>query len=239
MRKSFLCLLAASSIALSAFDANATSMSISPIMVEVQAPASASRVTLENTGSDQMNAQVRVFKWVQTNGKDELLPTRDVVASPPAVKMEPGKKTVIRIVRTSKTPVQAEETYRLLIDEVPQPAEKGTSAVSMAIQYSVPVFFGRQAGKHQLNWNARISKGQLVVEAANEGTRRARISNMKIGLPGGKAINVSEGLAGYVLSDSRRVWIAKPRSLTPGSKITISAQSEQGPVNATAAVTGQ
>jgi fimbrial chaperone protein len=232
-------LLAASCISFAAGAATASSLSISPISVEVPTPAGASRITLENDGTDPVNAQVRVFKWVQRNGKDELVPTRDVVASPPAIKMLPGKKTLIRVVRVNKAPIAAEETYRLLVDEVPQPAKEGQRAVSFTIQYSVPVFFQPVNGRQQLSWNARIAQGKLVVEAANAGTRRAKLSQMKIGLPDGKAINVSEGLAGYVLTNSRKVWLAKPRALKPGSKITITAQSEQGPINVTASVAAQ
>jgi fimbrial chaperone protein len=239
MKHLLLGMMTASALILPTGLAGATSLSITPISIEVQAPSGASRITLENDGTDTMNAQIRVFKWIQKNGKDELIATRDVVASPPAIKMAPGKKTVVRIVRTSKRPIVGEENYRLLVDEVPQPSRVGQKAVSFAIQYSVPVFFTSRPGQQQLSWNARISKGQLVVEAANEGTRRAKLSQMKIGLPGGSAINVSDGLAGYVLSDSRRTWVTKPRTLKAGAQIKIIAQSELGPVNATATVASQ
>jgi fimbrial chaperone protein len=238
MRNWTLGILTATSLALSATLAGATTLSISPISIEVQAPGGASRVTLENAGKDVVQAQIRVFKWVQENGKDKLVPTRDVVASPPAIKMEPGKKTVVRVVRISKTPVESEESYRLIVDEVPQPA-KNAKAVSFAIQYSVPVFFTNTKGDQQLTWNARLNKGQLVVAASNSGTRRAKLSQMQLKLPDGSVATVAEGLAGYVLPGSSRTWVAKPRTLKNGSKILIVATSELGPINATTLVAGQ
>lgn len=239
MRNFFHSLLAVSSIALSAVSADATSLSISPVSIEVAAPGSSSRVTLENNGSELVSAQVRVFKWVQKNGKDELVPTRDVVASPPVIKIQPGKKNVVRVVRVGKVPVDAEETYRLLVSEIPTPKQAASKAVSFAIQYSVPVFFVSQRGGEQLSWTARMNKGNLVVEAANAGTRRAKLINMKIGVPGGKSITVAEGLAGYVLPSSSKAWIARPKALKSGSTVTITAKTEQGLVNATALVAGQ
>lgn len=232
-------LLAVSTIALSAVSAEATSLSISPVSIEVAAPGSSSRVTLENNGSEIVSAQVRVFKWIQKNGKDELVPTRDVVASPPVIKIQPGKKNIVRVVRVGKEPVAGEETYRLLVSEIPTPAQAANKAVSFAIQYSVPLFFTSKRGNEELVWSARMNKGNLVVEAENGGSRRAKLVNMKIGVPGGRSITVAEGLAGYVLPDSRKVWLARPKSIKPGSNITITAQTEQGPVNATALVADQ
>jgi fimbrial chaperone protein len=238
MRNWTLGILTATSLAIMATAAAATSISISPISIEVQAPGGASRVTLENAGKDPVQAQIRVFKWVQENGKDKLVPTRDVVASPPAIKMEPGKKSVVRVVRVSKTPVAAEESYRLIVDEVPPPVKSGKS-VSFAIQYSVPVFFTNAPGEQNLAWDARISKGQLVISASNSGTRRAKLSQMQLKLPDGKIATVAEGLAGYVLPGSSRTWVAKPRALKTGNKISIVATSELGPINASTSIAGQ
>ncbi len=232
-------LLTASFLAISAASASATSLAVSPISVEVTAPGASSRVTLENGGTEPLAAQVRIFKWVQKNGRDELVATRDVVASPPVVKIQPGSKNVVRVVRISKQPVVAEETYRLLVSEVPTPDQAAKRSISLAIQHSIPVFFVPNKGAPQLSWNARLVKGRLVVEAANAGTRRAKLTNMSIGLPGGKQIQVAEGLAGYVLPDSRKYWVARPGNLKTGNQISIIAKSEQGPVNATASVAGQ
>ncbi len=224
--------------ALFAGSAEAASVKLSPLTLEVDAPSSATKLSLENDGDESVTAQVRVFKWQQVNGKDELVATRDVVASPPALKIEPGKKSIIRVVRVSKAPVAAEESYRLLIDEVPKKDTNG-AGVKIAIQYSVPLFISAQRGTQQLNWTARMSKGILVMEAANQGTRRAKLSDMSVGLPGGKSIRIAEGLAGYVLADSQKKWAAKSKAVAPGATITVTAQSELGPVNGTATVQGQ
>ena len=49
--------------------ADASSLQITPVNIEVPAPGAASKVTLANAGSEQLSAQIRVFKWVQKNGK--------------------------------------------------------------------------------------------------------------------------------------------------------------------------
>ncbi len=66
----------------------ASSLQISPVNIEVPAPGAVSRITLNNMGDETLNARIRIYKWVQINGKDKLAATRDVVASPPALKLE-------------------------------------------------------------------------------------------------------------------------------------------------------
>jgi fimbrial chaperone protein len=230
-------LLAAAAIFATSVVASASSLQVTPVNIEVPAPGAASTVTLSNFGVEAVNAQIRIFKWVQTNGKDELIPTRDVVASPPAVKMAAGKKSVIRIVRLSKTPAAAEETYRLIIDEVPKPPKPGAAGVGFAVRYSVPVFFSKSGEDIDLSWKASIAGGQLVLTAANAGGRRVRLASLRV-TSAGKTINIGQGLAGYVLGQSSKIWTVKSgaKSIAPGGTITILAQGDNGPIEATAKV---
>jgi fimbrial chaperone protein len=214
----------------------ASSLQITPVNIEVPAPGAASKVTLANSGDEQLNAQIRVFKWVQKNGKDELVETRDVVASPPAVKLGPGKKTVIRVVRVSKTPAATEESYRLIVDEVPTKPKPGAAGVGFAIRYSVPVFFSKPGEDSDLNWSASMQNGQLVLKAQNAGGRRVRLAALKVTGGSGKAVSFGNGLSGYVLGQSSRVWVAKSKSIAPGNTVKIVAQGDNGPIEATAKV---
>lgn len=214
----------------------ASSLQITPVNIEVPAPGAASKVTLANAGSEQVNAQIRVFKWVQKNGKDELVETRDVVASPPALKLAPNGKTVIRVVRVNKTPAAAEESYRLIVDEVPTKPKVGDAGVGFAIRYSVPVFFSKPGQDADLNWSATVSNGQLVLKVDNAGGRRARLAALTVTGKGGKSVSFGSGLSGYVLGQSSRVWVAKAKAIAPGNTIKIVAQGDNGPIEATAKV---
>jgi len=217
--------------------ASASSLQIMPINIEVPAPGAASTVTLSNTGGDQINAQIRIFKWVQQNGQDELVPTKDVVASPPAVKLAPGKKGVIRVVRLGKTPAATEETYRLIVDELPKPVKAGQAGVGFSVRYSIPVFFSKSGEDADLSWRASMVKGQLVLNAANAGGRRVRVASLTVANGNGKTLRVGEGLAGYVLGQSSKQWTVKGASkFAAGGTIKITAQGDNGPIEATAKV---
>lgn len=230
-------LLAAVAISASSAVASASSLQVSPVNIEVPAPGAASTVTLNNEGGDTINAQIRIFKWIQKNGKDELVPTRDVVASPPAVKLVAGKKSVIRIVRMIKSPAVTEESYRLIVDEVPRPPKVGSAGVGFTVRYSIPVFFSKNGQDSEISWKASMIKGRLVLTASNSGGRRVRLASLRV-VSAGKTINVGQGLAGYVLGQSSREWAVKSgaKSIAPGGTITILAQGDNGPIEATAKV---
>jgi len=230
-------LLAAVAISASSAVASASSLQVSPVNIEVPAPGAASTVTLNNDGGDTINAQIRIFKWIQKNGKDELVPTRDVVASPPAVKLVAGKKSVIRIVRVIKSPAVTEESYRLIVDEVPKPPKAQQAGVGFTVRYSIPVFFSKSGEDSEISWKASMIKGQLVLTASNSGGRRVRLASLRV-VNAGKTVNVGQGLAGYVLGQSSREWAVKSgvKSIAPGGTITILAQGDNGPIEATAKV---
>jgi fimbrial chaperone protein len=215
----------------------ASSLQVAPVNIEVPAPGAASTITLKNSGKGSVNAQVRVFKWTQVDGKDQLVPTKEVVASPPAVKLGPGKSSVVRIVRRSKTPASTEESYRLVVDEVPKAPSVAQAGVGFAMRYSVPVFFSAPDQETDLSWTARIAGGQLRIVAENGGGRRIRLADLKV-VKGGKSVSVGQGLAGYVLGESSHVWLVKggAKLAGPGSTIKIIAKSDNGPIEATAKV---
>ncbi len=236
MRSWIAALFLASTAATFSAEAMASSLQITPINIEVPAPGAASKVTLANAGDEVLNAQIRIFRWVQQNGQDQLVETRDVIASPPAIKLGAGKKSVIRVVRVNKTPAATEESYRLIVDEVPKPPKPGMAGVGFAIRYSVPVFFSKPGEDIDLGWSAGVSNGKVVVKAANSGGRHVRLSGLKVVADNGKAVSFGSGLSGYVLGQSSRMWIAKSKAIAPGSTIKIVAQGDNGPIEATAKV---
>ena len=121
-RSRFAALLLTAALVASPLAAAAASLSVSPVSLEIAAPGAASSLTLGNTGTEAINAQIRVYQWTQSNGADVLTPTRDVVASPPFLKLAPGLSNVVRVVRLAKTPLAHEEAYRLVVDELPKTA---------------------------------------------------------------------------------------------------------------------
>ncbi len=234
MRHHNLALLPAAMLALCAAlpSAEAAQIHVRPVLIELAAPAAAATLTLNNRGKGLVTAQIRVFRWTQVNGQDKLTPTRDVVASPPLLRMAPGRDNVVRVVRISKRPVKGEESYRLVVDQIPEKKQKGTGVV-FAVRYLIPVFFyERGASAPKVSWKAARKGRKIILTAHNAGARHERVSRLRIS-SGGKTQVISTGLAGYVLGKSTKTW-TKPLRLRAKGTITIKGQGIHGALTAKA-----
>lgn len=231
--RNFLALVAASVISVST--AQAASLQVAPVSLEVQAPGAAATITLRNEGTTPLNAQIRLFRWIQANGQEKLDPTDEVVASPPIATLPPKTDYTVRLVRVTKRPVSAGESYRLFVDELPDPKARRNRVVTLVMRYSIPVFFyPHDTADAKLAWSVEQRGGRVYVAATNDGDRHVRISALKLGDGSGTTASFGNGLTGYVLGRSTMRWEAPGNfhRLGAGSPIVISAQGDYGPINA-------
>jgi fimbrial chaperone protein len=211
----------------------AGSLEVKPILIDVPAGGAASSLSLTNAGGEVLNAQLRVFRWTQSGGKDELTPTRDVVASPPMAKIAPGGDLLVRVVRTAKTPLQREESYRLIVDELPK---SGGNGVQLLVRYSIPVFFGGgETALPKLRWSVSPKGKNIVISATNEGSRRARISGLTLMGKSAPVAALGAGLNGYVLAGQTMQWTVPAKASLSGT-LMVTAETDRGPLKAPAAI---
>ena len=216
----------------------AGSLSVSPTLIDQAAPNNAAAVTLQTPGKEPIRIQMRIFRWTQIDGEDRLEPTRDVVASPPMLKIAPGTDYTVRVVRTVKRPVVGEESYRLLVDQLPEPKDRKANRVNLVIRHSIPVFF--RAGDERgpvVGWSAVKTKQELKLTVRNDGDHRIRLANLVVKAASGKVLRKVNGLAGYVLSHSAMTWtISGAGDVSAGSELDIAGLGEGGPFHGTSLV---
>ena len=192
-------------------------LQLAPIPIEIRAPQTAAVLSLGNRASAEVALQTRVFRWTQENGEDRLTPTTDLVVSPPIAKVPAGQSLVVRVVRVLRAPPAGEETYRVLVDELPpeKRVAKGQS-LQILMRYSVPVFYlpeGTDAAEPALAWQlARQGDGALRLSASNPGPRRVRVSGVQLRDATGQTAMLATGaeLNGYVLAGRTLQWTLKP-----------------------------
>jgi fimbrial chaperone protein len=183
----------------------AEGLRVSPVTLDVTAPGAATVLTLRNEGRAPITVQTRVFRWQQRNGQESLIPTREVVVSPPMTRLAPGTAQTIRVVRPGKSLVQGEEAYRIIVDEVPdRNAPNGT--VAFATELRIPLFFTASGAKApSVRWSLRETAGGIVLQAQNTGDRRLRIADLRLGRDS-RVVLRRNGLLGYVLGNSVMQW---------------------------------
>lgn len=223
-------------------------LQLSPVSIQFNTADRAQALWLTNSGVTPLHAQVRVFRWTQVQGEDRLDPTNDLVASPPLVEIEPGRSQLVRIVRRSEVAGLREESFRLLVDEIPIRQEgsskesPGRPSLQFLLRYSVPVFIGSELGSQAFDasgisgeWTGAPAAPKLTI--VNTGPRRLRISEVVHEDASGRKTTLVPGLLGYVLAGQRVSWPmpASARNLGPG---VIKARLHEAPQDFPIATTG-
>lgn len=208
--------------------AMASGLQVSPISLSIQARENASGLTLSNTGDNVVHAQVRVYHWSQDKTGDQLTLSRGLLASPPMIELNPNDKQLIRIIR-AKAPPQGssavEDSYRVLVNELPIKSPDQKSGLQFALSYSLPVFVQpvgvvKTAPKRQWSTHVQPEGKQIKLRVHNSGNGHAQLASLSFVDTTGTSIDVHKGLLGYVLPGATMYWTLKtpPSALTTGGK---------------------
>ncbi|WP_413501134.1 molecular chaperone [Psychrobacter maritimus] len=208
--------------------AMASGLQVSPISLSIQARENASGLTLSNTGDNVVHAQVRVYHWSQDETGDQLTLSRGLLASPPMIELNPNDKQLIRIIR-AKAPPQGsgavEDSYRVLVNELPIKSPDQKSGLQFALSYSLPVFVqpvGVVKTAPKLQWSTHVQPDnkQIKLRVHNGGNGHAQLASLSFVDTTGTSIDVHKGLLGYVLPGATMYWTLKtpPSALTTGGK---------------------
>lgn len=192
----------------SALSHAANSLMIWPIDPTINPDDKASELWLENRGDATTLMQVRIFAWQQVNQREQYQTQTQVVASPPLVRIEPGQKQLVRLIKQTPPAAGKEMAYRVVLDEIPTPRTPGANQAGLTFQmrYSVPLFvYGSgltaDSAKPDLSWQVENRDGKRWLLLTNRGSGHARLSNVTIG-----GRKLGNGLFGYVLANSSNRW---------------------------------
>lgn len=219
-------------------NALAASLQVAPTRIELRPGQTSEALWLTNTGTAPMQVQVRVFQWLQSDGQDQLLETRDIQPSPPVHDIAAGQQQLVRLVRMGATDETRQRAYRVVVDELPRldPDAKGMQFV---LRYSVPLFLQpADAAKLQPRLSARslpMADGSPGIEVRNEGDGHAQLADVALGDPRRPRI-VRPGLVGYVLPGQVMHWTLDTASLPEAATFSakINGEPAQTPLPATA-----
>ncbi|WP_447500072.1 fimbrial biogenesis chaperone [Acinetobacter oleivorans] len=161
---------------------NAASVRLSPVSVEILNDQSASSISLYNQSNESSDLQVRVFEWRQNAGQDQLIPTDEIAVSPPFLKLQPNDSYNLRVVRINPVPVSGEQTYRIIIDELPKPIDnrKVDQGVNVLLRSSLPLFVVNKDAITKLTWSIQQEQNNSSLIINNVGNRHALLSNLTL-----------------------------------------------------------
>jgi fimbrial chaperone protein len=175
---------------------------ITPITVEFAPARKVAALRVTNTSSETVAFDARVVAWSQQAGADVLSETSDVLVSPPAFMVAPGRTQVVRLGLTVAEDSKTERAYRLLLTQAPLEQGERPSGLAMRLQFSLPVFTAVGGGV-QAPAIERAATGDLRI--ANRSARRIAI----------RKVEMMEG--------TRVVVLQAPRYLLAGQSAEIGA----------------
>ncbi|MFV5585441.1 fimbria/pilus periplasmic chaperone [Acinetobacter oleivorans] len=161
---------------------NAASIRLSPVSVEILSDQAASSISLYNQSNESSDLQVRVFEWRQNAGQDQLIPTDEIAVSPPFLKLQPNDSYNLRVVRINPVLVSGEQTYRIIIDELPKPIDnrKVDQGVNVLLRSSLPLFVVNKDAITKLTWSIQQEQNNSSLIINNVGNRHALLSNLTL-----------------------------------------------------------
>ncbi len=215
--------------------APAASLQAAPVLVEMNPGAVSSVITVRNTGNTPIDVQTRVMRWRQNGAKDILEETRDVVTSPPMLRLEPGVTYSVRLIRTNGQPIRTEEAFRVLVDQLPDRANQQGGTVALVVRHAIPLFVMPQASHGpQVQWSVSQRNGRLVLRAQNTGDRRLRLAATSVVLPDGRKVSFGNGLLGYVHAGAAMEWTSNQSFSGNAAGARVQANTDLGPLEAKA-----
>jgi fimbrial chaperone protein len=210
--------------------AGAQSLSVLPVNIFLAPGQSATTLTVTNQGSSETSIQIRAYAWSQKDGEDQLAACDVVVVSPPLATIAAGATQVVRLI-LRQPPQGKEATYRILIDQIPPPAEPGI--VHVVLRLSIPIFAepASRAIPH-VQFHLERDSTQMYLVASNDGFRHEAIRNFTLSGSGGRQWTPASGTSPYILAGATRRWPLNQQSPLPqpGETLQLTAHADTGAI---------
>jgi len=184
---------------------------VAPVRINLDRAARSCVITILNDGRDTVHLQGKAMTWTQdADGRDVYEETRDLIFFPRILKLDKGEQKIIRAgLRVPAT--SREKTYRLFIEEIPQPKTDTSEAtqLTVVIRFGIPVFGKPLKEKPAADLSSvLLNKEGVRVVVANTGNTHFRITDLTVqGLNDKGEETFSEKLNGwYLLAGASRLY---------------------------------
>ncbi len=175
--------------------------SIQPIRIFFEGGKKTDIITIKNEDQKIIALQINSVAWTQDEKGDNIyLPTEDILFFPKLLEINPGEEKIIRI-GNKVSRGNAERTYRLFIEEIPDNSKLETTAVRILMKVGIPIFIAPvKAAASGVIENIELSKSSLRLDVKNEGNTHFIIRSIKVkGRDGaGKEAYAVEKAGGYL-----------------------------------------
>jgi len=143
---------------------------VAPIRLDLGSDARSGVISVLNEGTGRFQVQMKAFLWEQdAEGKDQYTETNDLIFFPKIMVFEKPEERILRA--GIKIPAATKEkTYRLFIEEIPEPKKTDGTNIAVTIRFGVPIFVKplKEEPKGEIA-KLELTKGECRVTVKNTG----------------------------------------------------------------------
>jgi fimbrial chaperone protein len=188
-------------------------LSVWPVNIFLSPGQRAATLSVTNSGNGVTGIQVRAYAWNQKDGNDQITATRTVIVSPPLASIPPGATQVVRLV-LRQLPQDRESTYRILVDQIPPPAEAGV--VHMVLRLSIPIFAQpRIRVAAQVQFHIENRAGKVVLVGINNGLSHETVRDIVLATSDGRKLKAVSSSSPYILAGTTQYWLLETQGYMP------------------------
>jgi fimbrial chaperone protein len=214
--------------------AAASTLSVSPVRIELSPTVSTAVLTLRNPDDAPVTVQASPAAWSQQDQQDQLADTHDVLVTPPLFTIPPKGHQIVRVALLRKPDAARELDYRLVLAEIPPPGTAEGTGLRFALRITLPVFVAAPVHTApELSWHhSWLADGTLRIEARNSGTAHIQVTDFDVQPTDAAARVVHIDAARYLLPGSSAHWELHPDGQSPrAGRIVIRGHSDAADFN--------
>jgi fimbrial chaperone protein len=198
-------------------------LGVAPVRIFMGPKDRAIAITLTNNGDSDIALQADIYTWNQNSeGKDVLDLSDDLILSPPIFKLAPHTSQTVRLALLMPMDLSRQMTYRLIVTAVPEAiaAPSANFEVPMGLALSLPIFITPPLAKRELNC-ALLRDDEMLVTAHcdNSGTAYAQIREMTLLIKDEVQANMKT--PSYLLPGAKKPYLLKSEKTIPTGAATL------------------
>lgn len=212
---------------------HAAQFTITPVRIFMTPRDRAVAVTIVNESDEPVVMQADLYTWKQKpDGSDELELTEDLILTPPILKLEPRGRQVVRLARLTPPPGAVQQTYRMIVREIPEARSGGQVQLQVALAFSLPVFITPNGARRDLRCGLERSAADTVrAVCSNAGNAYTQIRELDVTDAAGQRLAVRDQ-GGYILPSIQRSFDIKAPGRIPAGPVKLQVALDDGTVQA-------
>jgi fimbrial chaperone protein len=184
----------------------ASSFIASPVTFNLSPNKPMSILRLTNNGESDLRLQVHAMKWGTDGYNETQVDTDDIILNPPVFMLKPGQQQFMRFGLRSVVPPGKEQSYRLIVDEIPDETSVGKSVgIRTALRVSIPVFIAPVQKDARVTWHLIRKENRYVLVCDNSGNTHLKINGFIVANDKGMPV-VRNSDPAYIMPEQRKEW---------------------------------